>query len=175
MFVISLIAGGVNGQQQYFRIPPTDIEVAIGQTAVISCEVGNREGRVQWTKDGLTLGKSMETHKIKVQINECLGVTLIWLHSQYFPFLIWVHNPLQLPLPTICTCSKLPLLIYCLEVSPRDHFMNKYKSILLYFQSTQTMATNELIQFVVVKEVLCFLCKVHLISHKLITEYTLME
>ena len=36
---------------------PQDIEVAEGGTAVIACEVGNREGRVQWTKDGLTLGK----------------------------------------------------------------------------------------------------------------------
>ena len=44
-------------RQQYFRVRPQDIEVAEGGTAVIACEVGNREGRVQWTKDGLTLGK----------------------------------------------------------------------------------------------------------------------
>ena len=34
--------------------------MAEGGTAVIPCEVGNREGRVQWTKDGLTLGKKRE-------------------------------------------------------------------------------------------------------------------
>ena len=44
-------------RQQYFRVRPQDIEVAEGGTAVIACEVGNREGRVQWTRDGLTLGK----------------------------------------------------------------------------------------------------------------------
>ena len=44
-------------RQQYFRVRPQDIEVAEGGTAVIACEVGNREGRVQWTKDGLTLGE----------------------------------------------------------------------------------------------------------------------
>ena len=44
-------------RQQYFRVSPQDVEVAEGGTAVVQCEVGNREGRVQWTKDGLTLGK----------------------------------------------------------------------------------------------------------------------
>ena len=47
----------MRGQQQYFRVPPSDVEVGEGSTAVIPCEVGNRHGRVQWTKDGLTLGK----------------------------------------------------------------------------------------------------------------------
>ena len=47
----------VECRQQYFRVRPQDIEVAEGGTAVIACEVGNREGRVQWTKDGLTLGE----------------------------------------------------------------------------------------------------------------------
>lgn len=51
------LIGCISGQQQYFRIPPSDIEVAIGQTAIISCVVGNQVGRVQWTKGGLTLGK----------------------------------------------------------------------------------------------------------------------
>ena len=50
-------AGLAECRQQYFRVRPQDIEVAEGGTAVIACEVGNREGRVQWTKDGLTLGK----------------------------------------------------------------------------------------------------------------------
>ena len=51
------VFAGVIGQQQYFRVPPTDVEVGEAGTAVIPCEVGNRHGRVQWTKDGLTLGE----------------------------------------------------------------------------------------------------------------------
>ena len=54
---LSLVSGSASCRQQYFRVRPQDIEVAEGGTAVIACEVGNREGRVQWTKDGLTLGK----------------------------------------------------------------------------------------------------------------------
>ncbi|XP_059087472.1 nephrin-like isoform X2 [Tigriopus californicus] len=46
----------VEARQQHFRVRPHDVEVASGGTAVITCEVGNRAGRVQWTKDGLTLG-----------------------------------------------------------------------------------------------------------------------
>ncbi len=40
---------------------PHDVSAAEGDAeVVIPCEVGNREGRVQWTKDGLTLGKNEE-------------------------------------------------------------------------------------------------------------------
>ena len=46
-----------SGQQQFFRVTPTDVHVGEGRTAVINCAVENRAGRVQWTKDGLTLGK----------------------------------------------------------------------------------------------------------------------
>ena len=44
-------------QNQFFRVKPSDADVGEGGTAVIACEVANRKGRVQWTKDGLTLGK----------------------------------------------------------------------------------------------------------------------
>lgn len=44
-------------QQQHFRVRPQNISVGEGGTAVIPCEIGNRAGRVQWTKNGLTLGK----------------------------------------------------------------------------------------------------------------------
>ena len=54
-----VISGFVSGQQQYFRVPPSDQEVGEGGTVDIPCEVGNRRGRVQWTKDGLTLGKTL--------------------------------------------------------------------------------------------------------------------
>ena len=43
--------------QQFFRLKPHDTEVGQGGTIIIPCEVGDRRGRVQWTKDGLTLGK----------------------------------------------------------------------------------------------------------------------
>ena len=49
---------------QFFRVKPSNADVAEGGTAIIACEVANRRGRVQWTKDGLTLGK-------------------IWIHSFY--------------------------------------------------------------------------------------------
>lgn len=51
-------AGLSEAQQQYFRIHPDDVEVGEGGIAVIHCAVENRAGRVQWTKDGLTLGYS---------------------------------------------------------------------------------------------------------------------
>ena len=50
--------GQVRCQQQYFRVPPSDIDAGEGSVAVIPCEVGHRAGRVQWTKDGLTLGRT---------------------------------------------------------------------------------------------------------------------
>ena len=58
--LVSLIgmAECFNGRGQYYRVRPGNVDVAIGGTAVIPCEVGNRAGRVQWTKDGLTLGKT---------------------------------------------------------------------------------------------------------------------
>ena len=51
-------SGNARGQQQYFRVRPADIEAGEGSVAVIPCEVGHRAGRVQWTKDGLTLGRT---------------------------------------------------------------------------------------------------------------------
>ena len=57
--VFDCFSGFVSGQQQYFRVPPSDQEVGEGGTVDIPCEVGNRRGRVQWTKDGLTLGKTL--------------------------------------------------------------------------------------------------------------------
>ena len=42
---------------QHFLRTPDDTEVTEGDTAVLLCQVGNQIGQVQWTKDGLTLGK----------------------------------------------------------------------------------------------------------------------
>ena len=55
-FILSAI--DVKSQpNQFFRVKPSNADVAEGGTAIIACEVANRRGRVQWTKDGLTLGK----------------------------------------------------------------------------------------------------------------------
>lgn len=55
----SLLFSGLSvAQQQFFRVVPHDVSVGEGGIAVIHCSVGNRVGRVQWTKDGLTLGKN---------------------------------------------------------------------------------------------------------------------
>ena len=58
-FLLFLLAvANVQSQpNQFFRVRPTNADVGEGGTAIIACEVANRRGRVQWTKDGLTLGK----------------------------------------------------------------------------------------------------------------------
>jgi hypothetical protein len=62
---VSFVAGpaAVAGQQQtqrtrqqFFRTRPQDSFVSEGGRAIISCVIGNLGGRVQWTKDGLTMG-----------------------------------------------------------------------------------------------------------------------
>ena len=57
--LLCIFSGWSYGQQQYFRVYPTDVHVGEGGTAVINCAVECTQcsGRVQWTKDGLTLGK----------------------------------------------------------------------------------------------------------------------
>ena len=51
---------------QFFRVKPSNADVAEGGTAIIACEVANRRGRVQWTKDGLTLGKFNQLNRSEV-------------------------------------------------------------------------------------------------------------
>ena len=50
-----------SGPQQFFRVRPSDADVAQGGTAIVECEIANRQGKVQWTKDGLTLGRMIGT------------------------------------------------------------------------------------------------------------------
>ncbi|KAL0104755.1 hypothetical protein PUN28_016406 [Cardiocondyla obscurior] len=42
----------VKGEGQYFRVRPSNSSVLEGGEVIISCEVGNRVGTVQWVKDG---------------------------------------------------------------------------------------------------------------------------
>ncbi len=53
---------------------PHDVTVAEGGIAVIPCEVGNREGRVQWTKDGLTLGKRQDHYILIIALGYMVHV-----------------------------------------------------------------------------------------------------
>jgi len=54
-----LLLGNASGRGsglQHFLQTPKDSEVAEGGRAVLLCQVGDRVGSVQWTRDGLTLG-----------------------------------------------------------------------------------------------------------------------
>ena len=42
--------------RQYFSQEPEDVTVSGGETLVLPCEVTNRRGRCQWTRDGFGLG-----------------------------------------------------------------------------------------------------------------------
>ena len=50
--------------QQFFRARPRDTTVSVGGSAVVECEVANLAGRVQWTKDGLTMGKTLKEDRV---------------------------------------------------------------------------------------------------------------
>ena len=56
IFLVSAI-GCDGSKQQFFRTTPQDSFVPEGGRAIINCVIGDLAGRVQWTKDGLTLGK----------------------------------------------------------------------------------------------------------------------
>lgn len=47
-------------QLQYFRVQPRDVKVHEGGEVTMQCEVANRAGFVQWTKDGFALGKFLQ-------------------------------------------------------------------------------------------------------------------
>ena len=49
-------AVGASSRQQFFRTTPGDSFVPEGGRAILTCVIGDLGGRVQWTKDGLTLG-----------------------------------------------------------------------------------------------------------------------
>ena len=68
-------AGRVNGdgpKQQFFRTTPQDSFVPEGGRAIINCVIGDLGGRVQWTKDGLTLGKAEILHNVITLVDELI-------------------------------------------------------------------------------------------------------
>ena len=42
--------------KQYFSQEPEDVSVAAGETLVLPCQVTERRGKCQWTRDGFGLG-----------------------------------------------------------------------------------------------------------------------
>ena len=80
------------GNQQFFRTTPQDSFVAEGGRAIINCVIGDLAGRVQWTKDGLTLGKQFPRipwpcgdylHILQV-IDQRLTLSLTGLNKLFF-------------------------------------------------------------------------------------------
>lgn len=47
----------LSSQKQYFVIRPRDVKTAQGENVLLECQVGNRRGLVQWSKDGFLLGE----------------------------------------------------------------------------------------------------------------------
>merc|ERR1719150_3532153 len=57
LFIATLITGVLGERrQQFFRTTPGASFVSEGGRAILTCVIGDLGGRVQWTKDGLTLG-----------------------------------------------------------------------------------------------------------------------
>ncbi|KRZ16199.1 Nephrin, partial [Trichinella zimbabwensis] len=54
--VIIIYASLVSTQKQYFKVPPNNVTVIEGQTAVLQCIISNQQGHTQWTKGGTFLG-----------------------------------------------------------------------------------------------------------------------
>jgi hypothetical protein len=46
-----------NSQGQFYEVKPHDISALIGSNITIPCVIAPPHGDVQWTKDGLALGK----------------------------------------------------------------------------------------------------------------------
>lgn len=54
-------------QQQSFLVQPSDVSVIQGQTAQLRCTVANKQGALQWTKDGFALG-TMQFYDLSITI-----------------------------------------------------------------------------------------------------------
>ncbi|XP_071033776.1 nephrin isoform X1 [Parasteatoda tepidariorum] len=54
-FFISSLLKGFHCQQQYIRARPNDTEIATSQNVEFQCHVANKDGPVQWNKEGIVL------------------------------------------------------------------------------------------------------------------------
>jgi hypothetical protein len=52
-----------NSQGQFYEVKPYDISALIGSNITIPCVIAPPHGDVQWTKDGLALGKIFFSNK----------------------------------------------------------------------------------------------------------------
>ena len=120
LLVLSVLANFEAAEaKQTFRVKPEDTEIGQGGTVVIPCEVSNRRGRVQWTKDGLTLGKHL---KLSSYLQPSLGKTgpiSISLYSQG-----WATQK-----------ELFSLLICCGKTAFENVFLPKQNSIISEFPS----------------------------------------
>ena len=53
-YIENIAHGGLTGQ--YLKVSPQNITVSEGQSAKLTCSVGNKVGTCQWTRDGFALG-----------------------------------------------------------------------------------------------------------------------
>ncbi|KAM7345697.1 hibris isoform 4-T4 [Cochliomyia hominivorax] len=60
--VILLTTAQSTSAVQKFRVTPHDVQILEGTDTLLRCEVANRAGQVQWTKDGFALGFSAVIH-----------------------------------------------------------------------------------------------------------------
>lgn len=59
-------------KQQHFRVSPKDVNAREGTNVTLNCEIDDITGDVQWTKDGLALGKY--SYNIIGVLCECLFI-----------------------------------------------------------------------------------------------------
>ncbi|GIY41539.1 nephrin [Caerostris darwini] len=54
--MLAILISFVSSEIQSFSVPPTDTEVVEGQTVILTCQVSNLVGHIQWSKNGELLG-----------------------------------------------------------------------------------------------------------------------
>lgn len=57
-------------KQQEFRVRPKDVNAREGTNVTLSCEINYVTGDVQWTKDGLALGRFI-LYYIRTDLRKC--------------------------------------------------------------------------------------------------------
>lgn len=74
-------------KQQQFRVEPKDVNAREGSNVTLNCEINDVTGDVQWTKDGLALGKCQPHYA---------NIVLFIAENGYCPFFLIarVHNVL---------------------------------------------------------------------------------
>lgn len=60
LILLILSVNSIVGEPQYFIEEPQDVTANIGDEVILVCKVGNREGLLQWTKDGFGLGTTAD-------------------------------------------------------------------------------------------------------------------